>query len=68
MMEKEVPDYYPVDVKNLMNLDYAPCFIYLKVGDSHEIFCNAGDEVDKDSSKKLFLEGVKKVYIEKIKA
>ena len=65
MVQKQIPDYFPVYTKNLLGLDTAPCFVYLELGGKFELFLDAGDKVDRSMVKKLFLKGVKKVYVEK---
>lgn len=65
MVKKRIPDYFPVYTKNLLSLDIAPCFIYLELNGNFEPFLDAGDKVDKSLVKKLFLKGVRNVYVEK---
>ena len=65
MMKKRLPDYFPVYIKNLFSLEMAPCFIYLKLHDEYNVIFDAGEDVEKDIIKRLFLKGVKTVYVEK---
>ena len=65
MMRKRLPDYFPVYIKNLFNLEIAPCFIYLNIHNQYNVIFDAGEEIDKDIVKRLFLKGVKTVHVEK---
>ena len=65
MARKKIPDYFPVFIKNLLGLDTAPCFVFLKLHDKFEPLFAAGDDVDKDALKRLILKGVRTVYVEK---
>ncbi len=65
MIHKVVPNYFPISTKNLLNLEMTPCFVYLKLKDTYEPFLDAGDKIDRDFIKKLFLKGIKTIYVEK---
>lgn len=63
MAEKEVPQYYPVDVSFLRRVQEVPCSIYLQMKDeSYTLIAKKGDNIN-DTNKQFFLEGATKLYV-----